>query len=193
MVNVVYTGTYQRAIDDKWRVMLPKKMREELDSESNLFLTPGTDRCLELHTPNSLHELARRANQSAAGSKNIKSFSRLFYAQAEQCEIDTLGRIRLPKNLVEYASLDKEIVIVGVGSNWEIWNTASWQRYLLSNEETFDLITQATFDSVPHSIEKENVILDGNSKSVEKLFNEELMTLRLHEVKESQFPPVLPK
>jgi MraZ protein len=138
-------------------MMLPKKLREDLGQTVTLFLTPGTDRCLEMHTSDSLNELARRANQSAAGSKQIKSFSRLFYAQAEQCEIDNLGRIRLPKNLAEYALLQKEIVIVGVGANWEIWDSASWQSYLRSNEDAFDMISQATFDSIPLATTNEHL------------------------------------
>lgn len=129
--------------------MVPKKLRDELLESESLFLTPGTDRCLELHCSRSLNELAGRTRQSAAGSKRIKSFSRLFYAQAEQCEIDGLGRLRIPKHLIEYAELKKEIVLLGVGSNWEVWDAESWQTYLQSNEEEFDLISQVTFDSVP--------------------------------------------
>jgi MraZ protein len=148
---VVFTGTYQRSIDDKGRFLLPKKLRDELAESRSLFLTPGTDRCLELHCTKSLNDMAERTRQSAAGSKRIKSFSRLFYAQAEQCEIDSLGRLRIPKHLMEYALLKKEIVILGVGSNWEVWDAENWQTYLQNNENEFDLISQATLDSISPS------------------------------------------
>ena len=146
ITEVVFTGTYPRTLDAKARISLPKRLRDELGEGTTLFLTPGTDRCLELHTQRSLNELAQRANQSSAGSRNIKSFSRLFYAQAEPCDIDSAGRIRVPKSLADFAALDKEIVIVGVGFNWEIWNFEQWQTYLQINGDEFDQISQAILD-----------------------------------------------
>jgi len=143
---VVFTGTYQRSLDGKFRVLLPKRLREEVGEAETLYLTPGTDHCLELHTQQSLNELALRVNHSTAGSRNLKSFARLFYAQAEQCDVDGQGRLRIPKVLVEFAKLTKEIVIVGVGFNWEIWDQDQWNRYLEINEAGFDEIVQATFD-----------------------------------------------
>lgn len=145
--NVVFTGTFERSLDGKARILLPKRIRAGVDASETLFLTPGTDRCLELHSIESLTQLSLRASQTTAGSKNLKSFSRLFYAQAEQCDIDNQGRIRIPKSLLEYAHLEKDIVIVGVGFNWEIWNVKQWNEYLQSNEDEFDRIASETFDS----------------------------------------------
>ncbi len=145
---MVFTGTYQRSLDSKARFLLPKRMRAELPDDTSLFLTPGTDQCLELHTNESLNDLAHRASHSAAGSKNLKSFARLFYAQAEPCEIDGQGRIRIPKTLTLYGKLEREIVIVGVGFNWEIWDPQLWQTYLAMHDDEFDRIAQTTFDQI---------------------------------------------
>ncbi|MDB4539521.1 division/cell wall cluster transcriptional repressor MraZ [Saprospiraceae bacterium] len=147
-INVVFTGTYQRSLDSKSRFLIPKRMRSELTDATTIFLTPGTDHCLELHTGESLNELAQRASHSAAGTRNVKSFARLFYAQAEPCEIDSQGRIRIPKALRMYAKFVNEIVIVGVGFNWEIWDPQLWQSYLADHEDEFDKIAQATFDQI---------------------------------------------
>ena len=143
---MVFTGTFLRALDGKLRVALPKRLRSELPAETKLFLTPGTDQCLELHTDSSLNELALKTSQSSAGSKKIRSFSRLFYARAEQCDIDKQGRIRIPSSLAQIASFTKEIVFVGVGFHWEIWDHDRWQLYLEENQEAFDLISETTFD-----------------------------------------------
>ena len=164
---MIFTGTYQRSLDGKARVLLPKRLRDELEQAGPVFLTPGTDHCLELHTSQSLHELAARANQSHAGSRNLKSFSRLFYAQAEQCDIDGQGRIRIPVTLMEHAGLVKEIVIVGVGMNWEIWDAEQWQSYLQSNEDEFDQLAQVTFDHaapVNHVLPLANVVGLGSTR-----------------------------
>ena len=151
---MVFTGTYQRTLDEKGRIALPKVLRDELAHETSLFATPGTERCLELHHAKSLNELAVRTAQSKTGSQNLKAFSRLFYAQAEQCEIDRSGRIRLSPALIAHADLVKEIVIIGVGSNWEVWDQNKWQSYLLENQPEFDRLTQNTFDMIPSDGDK---------------------------------------
>ena len=111
-----------------------------------LFLTPGTDHCLELHTSESLDRLARQANQSQSNSKTVRSFSRLFYAQAEQLDLDVQGRIRIPGRLAKWSGLEKEIAIVGVGYNWEIWDNATWLEYFANHSNEFDWVHQSTFD-----------------------------------------------
>ena len=143
---MIFTGTFQRSLDSKLRVLLPKRLRNELADSPALFLTPGTDHCLELHTNSSLSELATRADRSSAGLKNMRSFSRLFYARAEQCDIDKQGRIRIPGSLAQIAELEKDIVFIGVGSHWEIWNQARWESYLDAHHEAFDEIAETTFD-----------------------------------------------
>lgn len=114
----------------------------------DLYFTPGTDGCLELHTLESLNELALQAKQNNAGTHNIRSFLRLFYARAQVCEIDGQGRIRVPKHLAEWASLEKEIVFVGVGFHWEVWDLDRWNQFLEKNHEQFDQIVHSTFDPV---------------------------------------------
>ena len=120
-----------------------------MEKGTNLFLTPGTDHCLELHTNESLDELALKANQSPAGSKSVRSFSRLFYARAQQCDVDKQGRIRIPHELAGLADLTNEVVFIGVGSHWELWNLELWDTYLNENQDAFDQITETTFGGSP--------------------------------------------
>lgn len=156
---MVFTGTYQRTLDGKLRVLLPKRLRAAMsgpgtDGGLNLFLTPGTDHCLELHTTQSLNELAIRASQSPAGSKNVRSFSRLFYARAQQCDVDKQGRIRIPLELAGLADLTREIVFIGVGFHWELWNRERWESYLETNDGAFDHLAEVTFDGSLESLEQ---------------------------------------
>ena len=146
---MIYTGTYLRSLDNKLRVLLPKRLRQGLADGVELFLTPGTDQCLQLHTTDSLNDLAKEAQRTQTGSSNLKSFSRLFYARACHCDIDGQGRIRVPRELADYANLDKELVLVGVGFHWEVWDLERWNEYLQGHHESFDQIVQATFDSAP--------------------------------------------
>jgi len=142
--NVVFTGTYHRTLDDKLRVLMPKRLRCSLADDSGLYLTPGTDQCLELHTDESLQELANRVQQAKTSNDNVRSFSRLFYARASFCEFDKQGRIRIPTESAQWAGLEKEIVLVGVGFNWEIWNPPAWEAYLNQNSDLFDGLVNQT-------------------------------------------------
>ena len=144
--RVLFTGTYQRSLDGKGRVLLPKKMRASISEGQILFLTPGTDHCLELHTSQSLDRMASEASQSRSNSKTVRSFSRLFYAQAEQLDLDPQGRIRIPARLAQWSGLEKDIAIVGVGYNWEIWDHPTWQEYFANHAREFDWVHQSTFD-----------------------------------------------
>lgn len=159
---MLFTGTYQRSLDGKGRVLLPKKMRASIGDRQVLFLTPGTDHCLELHTGQSLDRLASQASQSGSNSKTVRSFSRLFYAQAEQLDIDTQGRIRIPARLAQWSGLEKEISIVGVGYNWEIWDNAIWLEYLANHAREFDWVHQSTFDG-GNSSARENTHAGGTT------------------------------
>lgn len=142
---MVFTGTYQRALDGKLRVLIPKRLRSELGTDAALYLTPGTDHCLELHTNQSLNELAVRTSQSSADSRDVRSFSRLFYARAQICDIDKQGRIRIPSELAQLANLENDVVFIGVGFHWELWNVELWKGYLSKNDDAFDQIVQTTF------------------------------------------------
>ncbi|MEL7496362.1 MAG: hypothetical protein AAFN77_02040 [Planctomycetota bacterium] len=175
---MISTGTFQRTLDSKLRVMLPKLLRnrlvsadeldhveknddETLEPDSNgieLFLTPGTDSCLELHTAKSLHELAVQVKQNRPSTQNLRSFLRLFYARAHALEVDGQGRIRIPRPLAELADLEKEIVFVGVGFHFELWDQGRWHTYLDQHNDQFDSIVETTLDagSVSDSLGRDN-------------------------------------
>lgn len=135
-----------------------------------LYLTPGTDQCLELHTDQSLQELASKADRSTAGLRNVRSFSRLFYARAEQCDVDRQGRIRIPGALSQGAELEKDIVFIGVGSHWEIWNQTRWESYLQTHLDAFDEIAESTLDP-PQLQSKESIPAAMNSKNESPIQN----------------------
>lgn len=120
-----------------------EKKNEDSDE---IFLTPGTDSCLEIHTHESLRELAVQARENNPGLRNLKSFLRLFYARAHACEIDSQGRIRLTKELVELAELEKEVVFVGVGFHWELWGCDRWSNFVNRNQDDFDSIVSTALD-----------------------------------------------
>lgn len=132
------TGTFQRSMDGKQRILLPKPVRQFLLGADGLFLTPGTEGCLELHNEASLQQLAADFQQSQATYQSKSTFSRIFFAQSQRCQMDAHDRLRVPAGLSEFAGLASPIVLVGVGSHWEIWGGSRWEEYLVSHQANFD-------------------------------------------------------
>ena len=169
---MIFTGTYYRTLDDKLRVLMPKRLRCSLGEDAGLYLTPGTNQCLELHTDESLRELANRAQAAKTSNQNVRSFSRLFYARASFCEFDKQNRIRIPTESAQWAGLEKEIVLVGVGFNWEIWNPTAWETYLEQNNDSFDSLVNQTFSPVVTSSD----VLKGQASEQNKSTTADLQT-----------------
>lgn len=137
-VKVFCTGTFERTLDDKHRLLLPKPVRKSLQSAASLFVTPGQDQCLELHSLESIQQRSDEIARTSSG-RIRKSFSRLYFAQAEKCELDAQCRIRIPQRLIEWADLESRVVVVGTGEHWEIWHEEHWQRYCDDHKQEFDL------------------------------------------------------
>ena len=148
MERVFCTGTFERVLDDKQRLLLPKTVKKSLAQSESIFLTPGQDGCLELHGHDTLQ--IRSEEFTKPQSDNKKAFSRLFYSQTERCQFDSQNRIRIPQRLIEWSSMTSKIIIVGVGGFWEIWQEEKWQDYCDSNKPRFDQVADALLgDSEP--------------------------------------------
>ncbi|MBM4095907.1 MAG: division/cell wall cluster transcriptional repressor MraZ [Planctomycetota bacterium] len=142
---MLLTGTYQRTLDEKKRLVLPKKVREALGDPESLFVAPGPDKCLWLHTGGELERLATRLDDRPATDAEARLFRRLFFAQAEAVDVDRAGRILLPDRLVALAGIGHEVVLVGVRDHMEVWDAAQWEAYLRRHESMFDQVAEEAF------------------------------------------------
>jgi len=146
---MLLTGSFPRAIDQKSRVAIPKRLREALgcDRGGILFIAPSTDNSLAVYTEDSFGRLAQRLAKASPTEQQVRAFTRLFYARAQQVELDAQGRIRIPTELTALAELQKEVVLLGVHDHLEIWSAQRWQQYLDERQTHFDEIAEAAFGS----------------------------------------------
>jgi MraZ protein len=142
---LLLTGTYHRTLDDKKRLVLPKRLREQLAQPESMFVTPGPDRCLWLFSQPSLERLARKLDEMPATDSEARVFRRLYFAQAEAVDVDRAGRILVPDRLVEFAALQHEVVLLGVQDHLEVWDAARWSEYLAQNGPRFDAVAEGAF------------------------------------------------
>ena len=123
----MFMGEYRHTIDAKGRLIVPAKFREQLGD--SFVVTRGMDGCLFGYTQEEWNMLETKLQKLPLTKKDARAFVRFFYSAATECEIDKQGRINIPQNLREYASLKKDVCIIGVSTRMEIWDKKLWEEY----------------------------------------------------------------
>jgi MraZ protein len=131
----MFLGTYAPKLDDKGRIILPAKFRDEL--EGGVVLTRGQDRCIYVFSTREFEELHERMRQAPVTSKQARDYMRVFLSGAHAETPDKQHRITIPAALRAYAGLDRDLAVIGAGSRAEIWDAAAWDEYLTANESAF--------------------------------------------------------
>ena len=132
-------GEYRNSLDDKGRLLLPSRLRGEIDGNV-LILTRGVDRCLWLFPQEEWRKISQNIMESSSMFKSkTRLLQRRIIAPAQECEVDKTGRISIPQTLRESAGLKakNEAVILGIDSYVEIWDTEIYNEYLAESEEEF--------------------------------------------------------
>ena len=124
----MFSGEYQHTLDAKGRVIMPVKFREALGE--SFFVTKGLDKNLLVFSREEWQKFYEKLSTLPLANKNSRGFSRLFLAGAVECETDKQGRIQLTPPLKKYASLEKDVTIIGNGNKLEIWSTENWDEYV---------------------------------------------------------------
>ncbi len=128
-------GTHTPKLDDKGRLFLPAKFRDELSD--GVVITRGQERCLYVFPAKEFSAIMEKLRQAPASVKDARDYMRVMLSGASDETVDKQGRVSLPALLRQYAGLSKELVIIGVGSRAEIWDAEAWAEYLAKNEESF--------------------------------------------------------
>lgn len=136
-------GEYHHNIDDKGRLIIPSKFREELGE--SLIVTRGLDNCLFIYSPKEWNLIVSKLKQLPFTKKDARSFTRFFLAGATVCEFDKQGRINITSPLVNYADLVKECIIIGVNDRLEVWSKHNWEQFLKTNEDNLSNIAEDLF------------------------------------------------
>ncbi len=137
-------GEYHHSIDEKGRMIIPAKFREELGEE--FIVTRGLENCLFVYPMTEWNLIVNKLNNLPFTKKDARNFMRFFLSGATQTEFDKQGRINIASPLIEYADLKKECVIVGVNDRLEIWSLDSWTNFLNTNEESLSDIAENLFE-----------------------------------------------
>ena len=131
----MYLGTHLPRLDDKGRLILPAKFRDQL--APGLVVTRGQERCLYVFPMDEFLRVAETMRGAPMTSKPVRDFQRVFLSGASDEIPDKQGRVTVPAALREYAGLTRDCTVIGTGSHVELWDTAAWNTYLESTEQAF--------------------------------------------------------
>jgi len=133
-------GEYTHIIDEKNRLSLPAKFRQQLGKK--IVVTPGLDQCLWVFTGKEWEKIREKLSQSSLLQKDSRSFNRFMFAGASEVEVDSIGRVLIPDFLRERANLKSKVVIIGVSSRVEIWNEKTWSEEKKTVERQADALAE---------------------------------------------------
>jgi MraZ protein len=131
----MFLGTHSPRLDDKGRLILPAKYREQL--EAGVVVTRGQERCLYVFPVAEFERLAEQLRQAPVTSKQARDYLRVFLSGASDEVVDKQGRITIPPLLRTYAGLTRDCAVIGAGQRIEIWEAGAWETYLAQQEEAF--------------------------------------------------------
>ena len=143
------TGTYERNLDEKHRLAIPRRLLDEYGTAdlASLYIAPGTDQSLSLYSPVGFDRLARKIARQAPTRAEVRDYVRLFYARAEKVDLDSQSRIRIPDRLVEFAGLNRDVVLLGVNDHAELWDASRWLNFVSAKNAAFDEMATKAFEA----------------------------------------------
>jgi transcriptional regulator MraZ len=131
----MFLGTHTPRLDEKGRLFLPAKYRDEL--ATGLVLTKGQERCLYVFPMPEFERITEALRTAPVTAKAVRDYSRVFFASASDEVPDKQGRVTIPAALRDYAGLQRDCVVVGANTRLEIWDAQAWDSYLDQQEDAF--------------------------------------------------------
>jgi len=140
----MFLGEYQHSLDSKGRITVPAKFRDQLSDR--FVATKGLENCIFLYPLKEWRNIEEKLHSLPMTRADARSFVRFFFSGASELEVDKQGRTVLPSNLREYAGIDKDVVIIGVGSRAEIWAGDKWVEYNQEKAGQYEQLAESLVD-----------------------------------------------
>ena len=136
----MFYGEYVHTIDEKGRLIIPAKLRAPIKDNfiDRFFLTRGFEKCLFVFAEQEWVRIEEKFRQLPLTKSTARSLARNFYSGAFESECDKQGRILIPKRLIDYAELKREVAIIGVSKRIEIWDRDKWEEYNKKSLENYE-------------------------------------------------------
>ena len=140
----MFIGEYHHTIDEKNRIIIPAKFRQELGKE--FIVTRGIENCLFVYPLENWAKITAKLNSLPFTKKDARTFNRFFMSGATSVELDKQGRVNVTAPLIDYANIVKDCVIIGTGDRLEIWAQEAWNDFFNSTKDSMSDIAENLFN-----------------------------------------------
>ena len=141
----MFIGSYYHNIDEKGRLVIPSKMRDELGSKA--YILKGFDGALSVYKETEFIALVERLKTLPFHKKNSRAYLRIQLASACELDIDRQGRTLLPAQLLAKYQIGKEVIVVGALDHIEVWNKVDYENYEKAADSSFEDIAEELTDN----------------------------------------------
>ena len=139
----MYFGSYEHALDEKGRLLLTKTIKEGLEGSSLLYIMKGFEGCLSVYNEDEFLKLTKECETISFNKKNSRAYLRLVLSSVVELNIDKVGRIQLPSQILNKYQIGKQVTIIGVGDHFEIWDLNKFNSYQSEVNEHFEDIAES--------------------------------------------------
>ncbi|MBR5996998.1 MAG: division/cell wall cluster transcriptional repressor MraZ [Bacilli bacterium] len=136
----MYFGSFAHSLDEKGRLMIPRKMREELGYK--VYIMKGFDGSLSLYNEERYHELVKEFSRLSFNQQKVRDYLRIQFASTYEMEVDKLGRVQLPTALLNKYNISREVIVLGIGDHIEVWDKAKYAEYEESVKDSFEALAE---------------------------------------------------
>ena len=140
----MFFGSYTHNLDDKGRLVIPSKMRDELGSKA--YILKGFDGALSIYKESDFQNLVVELKNLPFNKKNSRAYLRIQLASACELDVDRQGRALLPTQLLNKYQIGKEVIVIGALDHIEVWNRADYEEYEKSADSSFETIAEELSD-----------------------------------------------
>ena len=142
--DFMFMGEFHHNIDEKGRLIIPAKFRQELGER--FVLVRGLEKCLYVYSKSEWNNIVAKLKTLPVTKKDVRTFTRSFFSGATECDFDRQGRINITSPLVSYAGITKECVIIGASDRLEIWSEDGWNSFFDDNSDKIEDIAEDLFN-----------------------------------------------
>ncbi len=132
-----FSGEYECTVDPKGRMILPAKVKARLPEGfgSEIFLLRSTDPCLLIYSMPEWEKMAEKVSGLNEFDEHTAIIQRNFLRGGQDCELDSMGRFLIPKRMLDFAGITKDVIVVGLGNRLEIWNPETYEKHLITDQK----------------------------------------------------------
>lgn len=139
-----FKGSYEYSVDSKGRINIPARLRKYVSPEANdtFVLTRGYEKCLFVYPLDEWNKLEESIRQLSSTNPKHRFFMRTLLEKATESQLDAQARITIPKELLQLAGIDNDVLILGVLERIELWNPATYRQYEKTQSDSYEDVAQ---------------------------------------------------